>query len=93
MLQTDSRVVLKFRPFIKDQLDSMRQLYAGWKFPFEGTKFLERLQADQQAQRDYKRVHKCVAEARAPALRTTDILSSPAPARAGTPTRRLKSSG
>lgn len=36
----------------------MKNLYKRWDMDFADTKFEERLVADQQAQKDYKKVHK-----------------------------------
>ena len=48
------RIVLQFRPFIKQQLTTMRDVYEGWGWPFDGTPFLHRLLAVQEANKGYK---------------------------------------
>ena len=50
----DDRIVLQFRPFIKQQLQTMRDVYEGWGWAFDGTPFLKRLEAAQEANKNYK---------------------------------------
>ena len=52
-----SRAVLKFRPFVKDQISTMRSLYEQFGFPFEGTDFQRRILAEQAAMKAYKKAH------------------------------------
>ena len=52
------RKIVEFRPFIKNQLETMRELYAYFKLPFEGTPFCERLTADAAGQSSYKKDNK-----------------------------------
>jgi len=52
------RMSLRFLPFVKEQLGTMRTLYECWGYPFEGTMFEARLVAGQNASRAYKSVHK-----------------------------------
>ena len=50
----NDRIVIQFRPFIKQQLSTMRDLYEGWGLPFDGTAFLKRLEDAQEANKNYK---------------------------------------
>jgi len=52
-----ARVYLRFKPFIKSQLVTMKELYAGWDWDFEGTPFQTRLEAAQAKTKAYKSTH------------------------------------
>ena len=51
----DNRTMITFDNYIKDQEAVARQLYKQWNFPVEGTKFEERLIADREAHKSYKK--------------------------------------
>lgn len=52
-----SRVFLRFKPFIKNQLETMKGLYTSWGWKYEGTPFERRLEAQQANTRAYKSAH------------------------------------
>jgi len=39
--------VVRFRPFVKNQLTSMKTVYEKWGLPFEGTAYQKRLAAEE----------------------------------------------
>lgn len=51
----DNRTMITFDNYIKDQEAVARQLYKQWNFPVEGTKFEERLIADRESHKSYKK--------------------------------------
>ena len=44
---TCTRSVVHFRPFVKNQLTSMKTVYEKWGLPFEGTAYQKRLAAEE----------------------------------------------